>query len=204
MAAFPAGALISAGASLIGGAFGRKSRSDEVKFQRQQAKNKISWTVEDAKRAGIHPLAALGSPAAGSFAAPVGGSPMGDAVGDAGAAIGRAISPMMRERHAAEMSVLRSEAARNTAEAEAVSRTAIQKVRRATQNIPSDIIESDNKGKRMSLGPGGVVLVPPGVSQQKLEDEIGEAAEVYGFGRAMEMLAQKWKKEGLWPGVLGF
>lgn len=59
------GGLIGAGASLLGGILGNKSakKADEANYQRQKefAKNGISWKVEDAKRAGIAPLAALGS-----------------------------------------------------------------------------------------------------------------------------------------------
>lgn len=52
-----AGAL---GADLIGSEMNRKSRSNDRKMQYDFAQHGVQWRVEDAKRAGIHPLAALG------------------------------------------------------------------------------------------------------------------------------------------------
>lgn len=81
----------------IGGLFGGDDAAeDAMKFQKRQLRyikalnqNRISWTVEDAKRAGIHPLAALGASSVGGFAQPSfggasggGGSSWGDAIAD--------------------------------------------------------------------------------------------------------------------------
>lgn len=96
MAAFPIGALISAGASLFGS---HQSRRDASKARRHQLQldaqhrraqqkfneTRIQTLVKDAKAAGIHPLAALGSPVAGGFAAPV---PSGQSVSGSGYADG--------------------------------------------------------------------------------------------------------------------
>lgn len=70
----PIGALISAGASLLGGLLGNQQKAAgqerEIELQREFAQNGLRWKVEDAKRAGIHPLAALGS--SGAQYSPVG------------------------------------------------------------------------------------------------------------------------------------
>lgn len=66
------GSLIGAGASLLGGLLGQSSAkeargdaerlaSENIKLQRDFAQQGIRWRVEDAKAAGIHPLAALGA-----------------------------------------------------------------------------------------------------------------------------------------------
>lgn len=70
------GALIGAGASLLGGMFGRKdakkqqqasikaaAAQEERNYERQKefAKSGIQWKVADAKKAGIHPLYSLGA-----------------------------------------------------------------------------------------------------------------------------------------------
>lgn len=66
-------ALISAGASIIGGLLGQKSAKDAQKsnedinaqniaLQKEFAQNSIQWKTEDAKKAGVHPLYALGAP----------------------------------------------------------------------------------------------------------------------------------------------
>ena len=69
-------ALISAGGSLLGGLFGHKSSSSASsknrKFQEKVYKNQIQWRVEDAKKAGLHPLYALGAPSFSPSATQVG------------------------------------------------------------------------------------------------------------------------------------
>lgn len=55
------GSLISAGASLLGGLFQKKAQDKEADRQREFAQSGIQWKVEDAKKAGIHPLYALGA-----------------------------------------------------------------------------------------------------------------------------------------------
>jgi len=68
------GTLISAGASLIGGLIGNQQKQQgqerEIELQKEFAQNGLRWKVEDAQRAGIHPLAALGS--SGAQYSPVG------------------------------------------------------------------------------------------------------------------------------------
>lgn len=59
------GALLGAGASLLGGILGNKSAEKaadkNAALQREFAQSGIQWKVEDAKKAGVHPLAALGA-----------------------------------------------------------------------------------------------------------------------------------------------
>lgn len=66
------GALISAGANLLGGLFGRQSQADanalnaqvareNIAKQEEFARSGVQWRVEDARKAGIHPLYALGA-----------------------------------------------------------------------------------------------------------------------------------------------
>lgn len=106
-----AAALIGAGASILGGLLGSKSASKDRALQVEMAKNAIQWRVEDAKKAGIHPLSALGAATPGY--APVGDGGLGNAVGQAGEQISRSLDPLNK----AQLDVLRSEAERNRAEA---------------------------------------------------------------------------------------
>lgn len=89
------GALIGAGASLLGGALGRKSaqkqNAQNIALQREFAQHGIRWKVRDAKEAGIHPLYALGAQTH-SFTPVSAGDPLGAAIADAGQGIGRAVS----------------------------------------------------------------------------------------------------------------
>lgn len=81
------GAIASIGSSLLGGLFGRSAAKRQAALQREFAQKGIQWRVADAKKAGIHPLAALGSP--GASYTPVSGSPMGDAMADIASSIGQ-------------------------------------------------------------------------------------------------------------------
>lgn len=115
------GTLLSVGGKLLGGLFGRKKR-----------KNSVQQIVNDAKAAGIHPLAALGSPAAANYASPVGSSPFGDAVADGMDTLGRSISNRRSNRLDNELRTAQIDTERAKAEAlraEATSRTRISTAR---------------------------------------------------------------------------
>lgn len=87
-------AAISAGASLIGGAMSnsanRAQRSQEYERQKEFAKQGVRWKVEDARAAGIHPLAALGAQTSSYSPVAIGDS-MGPAMAAAGQDIARGI-----------------------------------------------------------------------------------------------------------------
>lgn len=100
------GSLISAGANIIGGLLGkssadkaRQAQQDQfntnVQLQRDFAQSGIQWRVEDAKKAGIHPIYALGSggasfsPVSSNFTAD---TSMPNALAAAGQDIGRAVN----------------------------------------------------------------------------------------------------------------
>lgn len=74
------GSLASGALGLVGNSFTNDARADLAKFnanmQKEFAQNSIRWKVEDAKRAGLHPMAALGvssssfSPVSAQFESP--------------------------------------------------------------------------------------------------------------------------------------
>lgn len=99
------GSLFSAGASLLGGFLGRNEAKETRELQQQQlarnealqrefAQNGIQWRVEDAKKAGIHPIYALGgsgasfTPSSANFTAD---TSLPNAFAQAGQDIGRSI-----------------------------------------------------------------------------------------------------------------
>lgn len=100
------GALISGGASLIGGAMSSKATKEANKaqvdnaaldraMQVQFAKEGVRWKVDDAKAAGIHPLYALGANTVSYSPSAVGqiaDTNMGTAFASAGQDLGRAIN----------------------------------------------------------------------------------------------------------------
>lgn len=98
-------ALISAGANILGGILGKSSSdaanaaardmaAQNIALQREFAQNGIQWRVEDAKKAGIHPIYALGSggasfsPVSANFSAD---TSLPNALAAAGQDIGRAV-----------------------------------------------------------------------------------------------------------------
>lgn len=95
------GGLASGVMSLIGGKSAQDKSAEtqmaineqNVALQREFAQNGIQWKVDDARRAGIHPLAALGAPTT-SFSNLVGPTvgQEGEGIQKAGQDIGRAMS----------------------------------------------------------------------------------------------------------------
>lgn len=89
------GALISAGASLLGGSMAQNSAEKvaerNIALQKEFAQSGIQWKVEDAKAAGVHPLYALGA-STHSFSPVTVGSPMAEGMNQAGQHVGRAIT----------------------------------------------------------------------------------------------------------------
>jgi len=91
------GAAIAAGANIIGGIMGRndaqKAAEKNAQLQKEFAQHGIRWKVEDAKAAGIHPLAALGAQTTSFAPVNVGaGSHIATGLSGAGQDISRAIN----------------------------------------------------------------------------------------------------------------
>lgn len=87
--------IIGAGASLIGGLLGKDSAEDAAKknaaLQREFAQNSLQWKAEDAKKAGIHPVYAMGAPTYTPSSVFTGDNSLGAGIAAAGQDIGRAI-----------------------------------------------------------------------------------------------------------------
>lgn len=119
------GALIGAGANILGGLMGRRSNREQVdrsvELQRDFAQHGVQWKVEDAKRAGLHPVYALGAATSGPTI-PVMDDPLARSIQDAGQTLGKAASSGLTqdqkdaaaragEVHLAQIRRLNSEAA---------------------------------------------------------------------------------------------
>lgn len=114
-------ALIAGGASLLGGLLSNKSNRENAEgnaaLQREFAQQGIQWKVEDARRAGIHPLYALGAQTH-SFSPIAVQDSVGSSVASAGQDISRAVlaSADQQERKEAETRMFMLEAARRSDE----------------------------------------------------------------------------------------
>lgn len=192
-------ALIGAGTSLLSGFLGARSQSRADKaaldWQKQLANNQIFWRVQDAKRAGISPLAALGAPVMSSGWSPSGGNPMGDAIAAAGGELGRGLMQRDAIRHQKEMDMAAlhranvltgSEVDRNIAEAEESRARAASIMTRTIQTlrgnqdgggaIAGEVMSSPNAGRKIT-SPSGSVRVGP---HTRAEDAEGEYGDVIG------------------------
>lgn len=89
------GEIISAGASILGGILGQRNQNKQAELNRQMqldyAQNAIQWKTEDAKKAGIHPIYALGAPTMSYSPVSLGDS-LTPAISNAGQNLGRAIN----------------------------------------------------------------------------------------------------------------
>lgn len=90
------GDIIGGIGSIVGGLFGKssaeKANAANIKLQQDFAKKGIRWRVNDAKQAGIHPLAALGAQTTSFSPSVVGDNSFGTGIAQAGQDIGRAIN----------------------------------------------------------------------------------------------------------------
>lgn len=81
--------IFSAISGIASAFLGSKQADENIKLQKQFAKSGIQWKVEDAKKAGIHPLAALGAQTH-SFS-PISVGDVGSSLSSAGQSLDRAI-----------------------------------------------------------------------------------------------------------------
>lgn len=93
------GATLGAGASIYGAWKNnktQKSTNDQnINLQREFAQNSIQWRVNDAKKAGIHPLYAIGANGV-SFTPSSVNSSFGDGIAQAGSQLGQGIANAMQ------------------------------------------------------------------------------------------------------------
>lgn len=126
-----ASAVIGAGSNFLGGLLNRKStqeaNANNAALQREFAQNGIQWKVQDAVKAGVHPIYALGAQTMSAAPSYVGDTSMGSAIAEAGQNISRAVNAgssveqrvntrltqLALERGELENDLLRSQIARN-------------------------------------------------------------------------------------------
>lgn len=163
------GALISGASSLLGGLFSnssnRRAMLEQLKFQREFAKSGIQWRVEDAKKAGLHPLYALGAQGLPQYSPSYSADAVGPALASAGQDIGRAVMARATpaERLAARMQLL-----------EAQSRIGANDAQAAYYNAQAALVDQQN-----------LASVPiPDFSQYARKEPVGvvESSPTAGFG----------------------
>lgn len=196
------GSLIGAGVSALSSLFGgsmNASAAEKAARQSQKAaaalnkkniqaaktlnQNKVQWLVEDARRAGIHPLAALGSSVSGSWATPTAsatgsydqGSAMGSAIADAGAAIGRGVEGALAETPGLQNDLLRSQIKQTDAQtalmlAQATSRTTAARMMNEGRGL--QVTDTTMGGRKIKAN-------PEWSDAQEIENRYGEFSDLF-------------------------
>jgi len=215
--AFPWGSLITAGGSILGGLLGGGNKGpsfgDQKSWLREQMMSKIKWTVDDAKRSGIHPLVALGSQASGGFGQPVSGD--GNAGFGWGDAIGRGLEAV-GDLYAQDQDRLEREEQRKyergldddarfqrILDDQARAKSEDQAIKESNARIAEHMSNAALNAARMqSIGanPGITSMAPPGQLRgpylsinkapgaspsSEWEDYAGEAGDLIGGGQNM-------------------
>jgi len=171
-------ALIGAGASLLGGLFDSSSANKANAQQMDLAKNSISYRVEDAKRAGIHPLYALGAPTLSSTTHT---NTMGQSIADAGSKIAKGISNgYEKQLQAKNLESITADINLKNAQTSGF----IQE-----QKIASDLARVNQTGRtagnpnHLTIGGGKVHPSKDWSDTQKIEDRYGDLVSwLYGLG----------------------
>lgn len=97
------GSLAGGAFGLIGGAINdaMQSKQDELNYQRQKefAQNSLQWKVQDAKKAGLHPLAAIGANSSLYSPTSSAGGGLGDALSNAGQMVSQGFQNRLQEQY---------------------------------------------------------------------------------------------------------
>lgn len=137
----PIGAIISAGANIAGGLLGSKEKRKDRALQKEFAQNAIQWKVEDAAKAGVSPLYALGANTVSYSPVSTGSTDLGSGLAAAGQDVSRA---------AASVS---DDAAKSKAYASSVQALTLQRMGLENQLLSSQIAKINQPGTPPSAPP---------------------------------------------------
>lgn len=161
---FVAGSLIGAGSSLFGGIVGaiNQDRAQKQEYERQKefAQNSIGWRVADAKRSGLHPLAAIGMNSTSYTPLSTAGDPLQEGLTNAGQAIQSGIA----DRQAQMLQMKQLDLQNKKVQAE------IAYLNRLGQS-PSNTASQDNKSKPVTQKK---ISPPANLNANKVVNEKGK------------------------------
>lgn len=154
-----AAAAISAGSSLVGGLLGSSSSRKESSKNRREArrqfniqdeynKNRLQYTVKDAIKAGVNPVAAIGS-GSGHYSPTVsagGDSGAGNMIADSISSAGRSISDMILKRQARQDRAIALESANLDLESKRLENQILRQ-RLLTESQPGIVSTNGNAPK---------------------------------------------------------
>lgn len=185
------GAIGGVAGSLLSGLFSKNNADKQAALQKQFAQSGIQWKVADAKKAGVHPLAALGAQTT-SYAPSTVGVPDFGASGQAlGNAIHRTADPHTRAatdlaltRAGLENDLLRAQINAIRATRPPSSPAMPLNTNTAIPGQPATELgpAPEHTHLRTESSPGYITIDPRNSDAQKYEDRYGDAAqEIYGL-----------------------
>lgn len=181
--------------ALIGSQGAKDINEQNLAFQRSMVQTRVA----DAKKAGVHPLAALGmSPYSLNLANP--GAMIGEGISNAGRSAGAARAARVAQHqagveHIANVNKTRAETDLIDAQAQYYrSLPTNASTDRGMQALdPNHPLYDPNMGQYVIRGPdGGRIIVPPGMTgAQEVADIAGEAAESLVAANLADHLARR-------------
>lgn len=211
----PISAGIIAGGGLLGGIMGSNSQKRANAANLDFAKNQVSYRVADAKRAGIHPLAALGM-SAGSNPQQVGDTSMANAVSNAAGALGDARAN--KEINQLNAQLLQSQIESNKAQAHMYRSNAMETdfallsanaSQLGTARSPGTVTGGSNVNTINLAGNNSVATIPDRTPGQDVGDRYGDiAGEAAGMALGVEEIIipaiREWWNNDIMNGVKEF
>jgi hypothetical protein len=176
--------IFNAGAQILGGVLSDRSSASQnaqnVAYQKEFAQKGIQWKVEDAKKAGLHPLYALGAQTTSFSPVPVTGSATGDAIARAGANVVKSMSQSKMNKLQTDL----VEAQIQESRSRSIAALAQAKATNAEADfVTKQAIESAHR-RDTQLKAGGVPITkdPNWSDTQEMEDRYGDVAgSLYGL-----------------------
>lgn len=177
------GNVFNAGATILGGLMGDNSsarqNAQNIAYQKEFAQKGVQWKVEDAKKAGLHPLYALGANTTSFSPVPVTGSATGDA-------IARGAANVVKNMSQAKMNKLQTdlvEAQIQESRSRSIAALAQAKATNAEADfVTKQAIESANKRDQLTIAGNPIDKDTDWSDTQDMEDRYGDVAgAIYGL-----------------------
>lgn len=176
--------VFNAGAQILGGVMSDRStvrqNAQNVAYQKEFAQKGVQWKVEDAKKAGLHPLYALGATTTSFSPVPVTGSATGDAIARGASNIAKSMSQSKMNKLQTDL----VEAQIQESRSRSIAALAQAKATNAEADfVTKQAIESAHR-RDTQLRAGGVPITkdPNWSDTQDMEDRYGDVAgALYGL-----------------------